>query len=207
MNNPCDMETVSGKVIDLANPDPSKICINDIAWSLSRLVRYTGHTIQKIPYTVGQHSIFVYERVKYEFSEDTMIDNYETDIVNQVLMHALLHDAAEAYTGDISGPLKKHSELRPIIKKIEEKLDNAIFEGLGLMHPDNLPTELYMKIKMADIWCQSIEAYNFMCSRGLDWHLKANPSLIEYQNFEMPWDNVKVYDKFLETFYNIKKFI
>lgn len=206
MNNPCDMETVSGRVINLADPDPSQIDINDIAWSLSRLVRYTGHTIQEIPYTVGHHSLFVAQRVeeqlelKYPFK-----DSDSVKIKNHIILHALLHDAGEAYTGDLSGPLKKHTELRPVIKKIEKVIDEAIHKGLGLEPEESLPVNLFAEIKKADLYCQQIEAYNFMCSRGLGWSFDTKPTLLEYQKFEMPRSNVEIYQEFLSRYKSLKK--
>ena len=121
---PTDLETVSGKIIDLENPDPEKICINDIAWALSRIVRYTGHTVQRIPYTVGQHSIVVSSMARKAAVE---ADASELDI-EIISILGLLHDAAEAYTGDISGPLKKIQSLRPIIKSIEHEIEDVIKE-------------------------------------------------------------------------------
>jgi hypothetical protein len=52
-------ETVSGKIIDLANPLVEDIDVKDIAWALSRVNRYVGHTLTKLPYTVAQHSVEV----------------------------------------------------------------------------------------------------------------------------------------------------
>jgi len=52
-------ETVSGKIIDLANPQVEDIDVKDIAWALSRINRYVGHTMSKLPYTVAQHSVEV----------------------------------------------------------------------------------------------------------------------------------------------------
>ena len=52
-------ETVSGIIFDLRNPSVEDIDINDISWSLSRINRYTGHTITKKPYSVAQHTVMV----------------------------------------------------------------------------------------------------------------------------------------------------
>ena len=191
------VETVSGKVLDLMNPEPSCVDIEDIAWSLSRLARYNGHTIQKIPYTVGQHSICVAKRIM-----ELCPDDYS------LAMCGLLHDASECYTGDLTGPLKKIPELRSIIKGIEKKIDYAIAEAFGLPVPLSddhdgpcLDTSL---IKEADVYCQAIEAYNFMNSRGLNWDLGIQPSFIEYQSFEMPKPNIEVYEEFLELYKSLQ---
>lgn len=79
--------TCSGKSIDLFNPNPDQIDINDIAHNLSQINRFNGGT--KWPYSVAQHSVIVSRIVHPKFA-----------------LLGLLHDAAEAYTGDISAPIK-----------------------------------------------------------------------------------------------------
>lgn len=77
------MLTVSGKRIDLLNPDMSQIDIEDIAHHLALINRFTGATA--VPYSVAQHSCLVAEVVGFE---------------------GLMHDAHEAYIQDISTPVK-----------------------------------------------------------------------------------------------------
>lgn len=200
--NPCDMETVSGKIINLEKPEPGQICIKDISWSLSRIVRFTGHTVQEIPYSVGQHSIQVGIRAEQLARERAFQCGFsERDIV-RIALYAHLHDAGEAYTGDISGPLKKHPDLRPIIKKIEKEIDETIEKGLDLplFNSEHERSDAEKIIKEADVYCQAIEAYNFMCSRGLSWNVGEEISLVEYQRFEMPKSNVEIYERFLERY-------
>lgn len=56
---PTMVETRSGFFIDLENPNPDYITIEDIAWSLSRQSRYGGHCVSRIPLSIGQHTISV----------------------------------------------------------------------------------------------------------------------------------------------------
>ncbi len=84
---PC-VTTYSGKSIDIAKPDPALICINDIAHQLSLINRFNGAT--EYPYSVAQHSVIVSNIVRPEFA-----------------LLGLLHDAAEAYLGDIVHPVKQ----------------------------------------------------------------------------------------------------
>jgi len=81
------IQTCTGKRFDLLDSDPESICIEDIAHSLSHQSRFTGHC--KWFYSVALHSILVCEKAE-----------------PQDKLYALLHDAAEAYIGDISTPLK-----------------------------------------------------------------------------------------------------
>ena len=64
-------ETVSGVFIDLNDPLMEDIRIEDIAWSLSRQSRYAGHTMCRIPYTVGQHTVTVSRYVEQALTPDT----------------------------------------------------------------------------------------------------------------------------------------
>lgn len=87
------IRTWSGLLIDPFRPEVNDIRIDDIAHALSLVCRYGGHI--DFHYSVGQHSLYVYERVK------------ETGITDPCcLLMALLHDAEEAYLGDMPSPLK-----------------------------------------------------------------------------------------------------
>src|SRR5690606_28894528 len=81
------IRTHSGNYIDVLNPNPDLIDINDIAHSLSMQCRFGGHT--KVFYSVAQHSVECAKRVSPEFQ-----------------LAALLHDASEAFLLDIPSPIK-----------------------------------------------------------------------------------------------------
>ena len=81
------IETSSARTFDLSDPQPEDICIDDIAHALANLCRWTGHC--RIFYSVAEHSIHVSHLVPA-----------------QDALWGLLHDAAEAYVGDVSSPLK-----------------------------------------------------------------------------------------------------
>lgn len=104
--------TASGRSFSLHDPQPSDVCIEDIAHALSNLCRWTGHT--RNFYSVAQHSMLVAEKLPAEAK-----------------LHGLMHDAHEAYIGDISRPLKRYlgSEL---IKQLESRIDEAIFIRFGI---------------------------------------------------------------------------
>lgn len=94
----------SGTMFDLIDVDPYLIDIYDIAHHLSLICRFTGATREH--YSVAQHSLFVSLNVSPENA-----------------FAGLLHDAAEAYIGDVSRPLKKKL---PEYKRIEENIWEAI---------------------------------------------------------------------------------
>lgn len=181
------IETVSGKLIDVLDPNPDDILIDDIAWSLSRMTRYVGHTITLIPYTVGQHSVFVSRLSK---------QSYATKIVQ---MYCLLHDAAEYLVTDLASPVKSIPGIREAFEPIEQKLLDTIF----MKYVGKLPTELeWAAVKFYDKKAQFIEAHNFMVSRGRHWEgrEKYDICLLELQDFPIPIQSTEVYKQFLTEF-------
>ncbi len=105
------IETRGGRKVDLLHPKPEMIDIDDIAHALSHICRFNGHT--RRPYSVAEHSIFVAMQCPRELT-----------------LAGLLHDAAEAYIGDVTRPLKQL--LKPIYKPIEAAFEQAIAERFGL---------------------------------------------------------------------------
>lgn len=115
--------TFSGKYVNFL--EPTNICIQDIAHALSNICRFTGHT--KDFYSVAQHSVLVSFLCKPENAK-----------------YGLLHDAAEAYIGDISSPLKA---CLPDYKLIERNLLRNILLHYRLQPFDDLPED----VKYADL--------------------------------------------------------
>ena len=207
------LETVTGKVVNVIEPSPEQICIDDIGWGLSRMPRFCGHTITQIPYNVAQHSVFVAEEVKNIFKnlEHGLEDYPELQpFLNEILeLHsakvepfrtiilAALHDASEIYTGDIPSPVKQIPELRVIIKKVEHNLMAAIYEAFNLSEPTELQEKI---IKHADKIAQKIEAHAFMQSRGNHWPNMPHISLEKLQKFEAPKKALDSYHEFMDFF-------
>ena len=176
------LETVSGRKIDVENPDPSTIVIEDIAWALSRLPRFSGHSIPYVPYSVAQHCI--------QFAEELKEHGPGIQLLG------LLHDAAEAYINDLPSPVKHIPEIHAVIRKIEDNLMEAIYTALNI-DPPTEDEELI--VKHADKVQQAVEAYNFMYSRGKDWNLP-EVSFTKLQEFREPMTSIDSYHKFLSYF-------
>src|SRR6267378_1608096 len=92
--------TYSGLQFYHLAPTPEMVCIEDIAHALSQTCRWTGHT--KFHYSVAQHSIYCSFLVPAEHA-----------------LAALLHDASEAYLGDMNRPLKHYTDAGPAYMKVE----------------------------------------------------------------------------------------
>lgn len=101
--------------VDLLNPDPDTIFLEDIATSLGKIQRYNGHAPQS--YTVAEHCCLAMKLA--------MEDGCSTEEQVAVLMH----DAAEAYVGDMTRPLKN---AMPEFRKVEQKILTAIGARFGI---------------------------------------------------------------------------
>jgi 5'-deoxynucleotidase YfbR-like HD superfamily hydrolase len=195
------IETVTGKLVNVSNPDPLQIDIGDIAWALSRIPRFAGHTITAIPYNVAQHSVYVAELVMKLIDGEIEIPDTEGVLIptknkNTLFIHSLIHDGHEAYTGDIPSPIKKIPELTQVLKLIEGRLDAAIHKTLGL---PELTLDEKKLIKLADKIAQAIEGYQFMPSRGLKWNLPRT-TLLQLQQFPAPQAPQESYKIFMKNF-------
>ena len=112
------INTWSGQQFNFLNPEPTQILIEDIAHALSLQCRFNGHC-EKF-YSVAEHSIAVCKLVEAR--------GYSLEVI----MTALLHDASEAYIGDIVSPLKK---ALPDYQVIEQGIEKVIAEKFSLQYP------------------------------------------------------------------------
>lgn len=129
MVNP-GIQTHSGIMVDLVEPTANMICIEDIAHALSQICRFTGHLNQF--YSVAQHSLMVCDLLPDELK-----------------LTGLLHDAAEAYTGDMASPLKS---LCREYRLIQENFEQVIANKYNLVYP--FPAE----VKITDMQALVTEA-------------------------------------------------
>lgn len=148
--------TISGKYIDLLEPTPEMIDFADIASALARLCRFNGH-IPKF-YSVLQHSL----EVASVFSPDDPEYKY-----------ALLHDAHEAFTGDIVTPVKVI--LGQPLQELQDRLDRAIFEAAGLVYP--MPEKVATRVYMADQFTLRCELWDIF---GIEPEIYEIPHVSEF---------------------------
>lgn len=114
--------TSTGRTFWPLDPRADEIDVRDIARALSNLCRYTGHTARF--YSVAEHSCYVSDACSPENA-----------------LWGLLHDAAEAYLGDVARPTK-HAAFGDRYREVEQRVLEAVCERFGL--PVEMPTEVHV---------------------------------------------------------------
>jgi hypothetical protein len=145
---PSHIETFSGLYLDVADPDPFDIRLEDIAHGLANACRYAGQT--RIFYSVAEHATLVAARLR------------SLGAPLRLQLAGLHHDDPEAYLGDITRPLKT---LVPRYRQLEHRMWEAIREGLSL---GDCPID-HPQVKEADHWALAAEAYYLLPSKGAGW--------------------------------------
>ena len=147
----------SGKLFDFLDPHGSDFDISDIAHGLAHVCRYAGQC--RAFYSVAEHSMLV------------------ADTVGDFAYEALLHDAAEAFIGDVTRPFK---QLLPDYKRIEAMIEDAMIERFGL---DRRSKDL---VKHADLRVLAAEQAQVMAAGCADWAAEAGiePAPVVVRNLD-----------------------
>ena len=127
---------LSGRRLDLLDPSPLDIEIEDIAHGLARVARWNGQTSGAHTFSVAEHSLLV----------EAIVADLSPALDRRFRLAALIHDAPEYVIGDLISPFK--AALSFDYKAFEAKLLAAIHLRFGL--PAELPGEVATLIKRAD---------------------------------------------------------
>ena len=141
---------LSGRRLDLLDPTPMDIEIDDIAHGLGFVARWNGQTIGDFPYSVAEHSLLV-ERL-FTRQNPAMEPKWQ--------LAALLHDAPEYVIGDMISPVK--SAVGPGYSELDDRLTAAIHIRFGL--PAQIPVVIKKAIKSADkisAWLEATQIAGF----------------------------------------------
>jgi uncharacterized protein len=141
------IKVAAGHYFDLLHPDAAHVDIRSIASSLSKICRFGGHCPKF--YSVAEHSVHAFEMA-------------EADGAPYSLQKAvLLHDATEAYVGDMVKPLK---DIMPQFQEAEARVERAVsvafLVDFGVWHED---------IKKYDLMCLRAERYAMWPGDTEDW--------------------------------------
>jgi len=127
---------LSGRRLDLLDPSPLDIEIEDIAHGLARVARWNGQTRGDHTFSVADHSLLV----------EAIANDLDSALSEEFALAALLHDAPEYVIGDLISPFKAALSLD--YRAFEAKLLAAIHLRFGL--PVDLPEAVNRLIKRAD---------------------------------------------------------
>lgn len=158
--------------IDLDNPDYNFFHISEIAYALSRIRRFNGHTPSH--YSVAQHSVLVCDQLPPELR-----------------LAGLLHDAAEAYIGDMTRNVKKKCQE---FRDLEDKFCLAIASQFGFDYPFN--NKIHAE---DDRLCYTEAAQFFGLNEARTWGFRVKPYLFQIDCL----DESAAEKLFLERFHSL----
>jgi len=159
---------LSGRRLDLLDPTPVDIEIEDIAHGLAFVARWNGQTVGDWPYSVAEHSLLV---------EEIFFRLYPTAPVKWRLA-ALLHDAPEYVIGDMISPVK--AAVGPGYGELDARLTAAIHIRFGL--PAALPVAVKKQIKRADkvsAWLEATQIAGFSEDEANQFFGRQSPEITD----------------------------
>ena len=159
---------LSGRRLDLLDPTPVDIEIEDIAHGLAFVARWNGQTRGDYAYSVAEHSLLV----------ETLFSRMEPKASAPAKLTALLHDAPEYVIGDMISPVK--AAVGPGYGALDDRLTAAIHIRFGL--PAATPSPLKKKIKKADkisAWMEAVQIAGFSIGEADKFFGRPDAALIE----------------------------
>jgi len=157
---------LSGRRLDLLDPTPMDIEIEDIAHGLAFVARWNGQTEGDFAYSVAEHSLLV----------EVIFRRIDPSAPSKWCLAALLHDAPEYVIGDMISPVK--AAVGPGYSALDERLASAVHLRFGL--PTNIPVAIKRKIKKADkvsAWLEATQIAGFTRAEADKFFGSPDPSL------------------------------
>lgn len=181
---------LSGRRLDLLDPSPLDIEIEDIAHGLARVARWNGQTNGAHIFSVAQHTLLV----------EAVLRQQTPRVDHRVRLAAMLHDAPEYVIGDMISPFK--AVIGGSYKVVEKRLLSAIRIRFGL--PAILPAEIEQQIKAADMGAAYLEATHLAGfaqaeAKRLFGRDPKLPAAIE-KDYVTPWSAGRAEKQFLARF-------
>ena len=159
---------LSGRRLDLLDPTPMDIEVEDIAHGLAFVARWNGQTAGDFAYSVAEHSLLV----------ETLYARMNPQAPAKWRLAALLHDAPEYVIGDMISPVK--AAVGSGYGALDDRLTAAIHLRFGL--PAALPKTVKTAIKRADkisAWMEATQIAGFSAEEATKFFGKFNPDLME----------------------------
>jgi 5'-deoxynucleotidase YfbR-like HD superfamily hydrolase len=165
---------LSGRRLDLLDPTPVDIEIEDIAHGLAFVARWNGQTKGDFAYSVAEHSLLVEQIFR--------LQNPDSPVKWQLA--ALLHDAPEYVIGDLISPVK--AAVGDGYGALDDRLTAAIHMRFGL--PAQIPLAIKKRIKRADklsAWLEAIQIAGFSKDEADKLFGKQNPDTVQQLNIRL----------------------
>ena len=165
---------LSGRRLDLLDPTPVDIEIEDIARGLAFVARWNGQTVGAHAYSVAEHSLLV----------ETLFSRIAPKAPVKWRLAALLHDAPEYVIGDMISPVK--AAIGPDYEALDVRLTAAIHIRFGL--PAALPAQIKKQIKKADkisAWMEATQIAGFSKSEASKFFGAPDPNLMAGLNITL----------------------
>lgn len=159
---------LSGRRLDLLDPTPVDIEIEDIAHGLSFVARWNGQTLGDYAYSVAEHSLLV----------EILYGRLTPKAPAKWRLAALLHDAPEYVIGDMISPVK--NSVGPGYEELDQRLMAAIHIRFGL--PASIPATVKKQIKRADkisAWMEATRIAGFTETEANRFFGKPDPAIID----------------------------
>ncbi|SCZ72513.1 metal dependent phosphohydrolase [Epibacterium ulvae] len=159
---------LSGRRLDLLDPTPVDIEIEDIAHGLAFVARWNGQTRGDFAYSVAEHSLLV----------ETLFTRLNPKAPVKWQLAALLHDAPEYVIGDMISPVK--AAVGPDYGILDDRLMAAIHIRFGL--PAILPKTVKAQIKRADkisAWMEAVQIAGFSEQEASKFFGRPKPEIIQ----------------------------
>ncbi|WP_370399663.1 hypothetical protein [Sulfitobacter sp. JB4-11] len=159
---------LSGRRLDLLDPTPMDVEVEDIAHGLAFVARWNGQTHGDFAYSVAEHSLLV----------ETLFSRLEPKTPPKWQLAALLHDAPEYVIGDMISPVK--AAVGPGYGALDERLMTAIHIRFGL--PAVLPVKIKRQIKKADrisAWMEATQIAGFAEPEATRFFGAPDPAVME----------------------------
>lgn len=159
---------LSGRRLDLLDPTPVDIEIDDIAHGLAFVARWNGQTKGDFAYSVAEHSLLV----------ETLFGRISPNAPIKWRLAALLHDAPEYVIGDMISPVK--AAVGSGYGELDDRLTAAIHLRFGL--PAKVPQQVKRQIKKADkisAWLEAVQIAGFTEDEANKLFGKPDPAHLE----------------------------
>ncbi|MGR3617146.1 MAG: HD domain-containing protein [Paracoccaceae bacterium] len=159
---------LSGRRLDLLDPTPFDIEIEDIAHGLAFVARWNGQTKGDFAYSVAEHSLLV----------EAIFSRLNPNAPVKWQLAALLHDAPEYVIGDMISPVK--ASVGEAYEDLDKRLCAAIHIRFGL--PATIPVSVKKQIKRADkisAWMEAVQIAGFTKTEANKLFGRPDPDIIE----------------------------